>query len=61
MFVSTNLCSLVNTVTNVAIPISSCISDSNKRLVIVTLANSQRLPNLNLYSLIINGISIASN
>jgi hypothetical protein len=60
MSVTTNLCSMMNNL-NTSIPIAYCGSNANNITgIMVTLANSARLPGLTSYSLIINGISISS-
>ena len=58
MFVSTNLCSMIYTSTNVSVPVKSCTPNTNLNVLTVTLANTARLPGLTSYSLLINGISI---
>ena len=61
LFVSTNLCSMIYTYSNVTIPISSCAPNTNLNVLTVTLGNSARLPAATSYSLLINGISIDSS
>lgn len=62
MSVTTNLCSMIYTSLNTSVPISYCGSNANNITgIMVTLANTARLPGLTSYSLIINGVSISSS
>jgi hypothetical protein len=58
LFVSTNLCSMIYTATNVTVPVKSCTPNTNLNVLTVTLGNTARLPAATSYSLLINGISI---
>lgn len=61
MYVSTNMCNAVNLNTSSTVAITSCVPNTNKNILIVTLNNTVRLPALNNYTLTINGISIDSS
>jgi hypothetical protein len=58
MYVSTNLCSMKYSANSASIPVTSCSPNNNLNVLNIQLANTARLPGLNSYSLIVNGISI---
>jgi hypothetical protein len=58
MFVATSLCKMTYTSSAVSIPIASCTPNTNLNVLTISLATTARLPGLNSYSLVINGISI---
>lgn len=60
MYVSTNLCSMMYTSNSLIIPVTSCSPNNNLNVLTIQLANTVRLPGLNSYSLVVNGISIDS-
>lgn len=58
MYVATNLCQMTYSSNGVSIPIATCSPNTNLNVLTIRLATTARLPALNSYSLIINGITI---
>lgn len=60
MNVASNRCQMIR-MTNIVIPIRSCVANINQDVFIVQLDNVVRLPALVNYTLTVYGISLASN
>jgi hypothetical protein len=58
LFVSTNLCSMTYAGTGTAVPILSCLPNTNLNQLTITLGNTARLPAGTAYSVVVNGMSI---
>lgn len=60
LFVSTNLCSMLYSTSNVTIPVTSCAPNTDMNVLTVSLGNAARLPASTTYALTVNGMSIDS-
>lgn len=58
MFVSTDRCSMTYASTHATVNVVSCTPNTNLNVMTIVLGNTQRLPSLTSYEMLINGISI---